>query len=266
MSWVLDPATQVVGVQWGGFKFSISASSLLQWRSPEQSRPQIGVPTVSGQFIGSINILGGTFELPHPEDPRIILASSDGVVREESMEEGTDQICVGRRYQLFYYHWTGNPGDYAPPVYFRDEFAVFDTPEAAQVWADAYVEDWNWILRFGAWPLECVQTEQRPWQAFTVSESGEVSINVSAIRRLMMGLDAPPGTPVPDVILEVFIPGFRQTRTSGTAGVSVFISGPENEVEASMDDVKLFDVSEQDIPAQTLTVTIKPNNEIVVSR
>jgi hypothetical protein len=25
-----------------------------------------------------------------------------------------------------------------------------------------------------------------------------------------------------------------------------------------MDDVKLFDVSEQDIPSQTLTVTIKP--------
>jgi hypothetical protein len=48
MSWVLDPATQVVGVQWGGFKFSISASSLLQWRSPEQTRPQIGAPTVPG--------------------------------------------------------------------------------------------------------------------------------------------------------------------------------------------------------------------------
>jgi hypothetical protein len=103
MSWVLDPATHVVGVQWAGFKFSISASSLLQWRSPEQTRPQIGAPTVSGQFIGSINLLGGAFELPHPEDPRIILASSEGMAREESSEEGTDQVCVARRYQLFYY-------------------------------------------------------------------------------------------------------------------------------------------------------------------
>jgi hypothetical protein len=169
MSWVLDPATHVVGVQWGGFKFSISASSLLQWRSPEQTRPQIGAPTVSGQFIGSINLLGGAIAIPHPEDPRIILASSEGAAREESSEEGTDEICVARRYQLFYYFWTGNPGDYAPTVYFRDEFAVFDTPEAAQAWADGFVEDWNWILRFGAWPLECVQTEQRPWQAFTAS-------------------------------------------------------------------------------------------------
>jgi hypothetical protein len=266
MSWGLDPVTQVVGVQWGGFKFSISATSLLQWRTPEQTKPQIGAPTVSGQFIGSINLLGGAISIPHPEDPRIILASSDRIAREESLEDGIDEVCVARRYQLFYYFWTGNPGDYAPTVYFRDEFAVFETPEGAQAWADAFVEDWNWILRFGAWPLECVETEQRPWQAYTVSESGEVSINISAIRRLIMGPDAPPGTPVPDVILEIFIPGFRQTRTSGTAGMSVFIAWPENEVEASMDDVKLFDVSEQDIPAQTLTVTIKPNNEIVVSR
>jgi hypothetical protein len=132
MSWVLDPITQVVGVQWGGFKFSISASSLLQWRSPEQSRPQIGAPTVSSQFIGSIKLLGGAFSLPHPENPRIVLASSEAVAREVSSEDGTDQICVARRYQLLYYFWTGNPGDYAPTIHFRDDFAVFDTPEDAQ--------------------------------------------------------------------------------------------------------------------------------------
>jgi len=262
------PFDRVVNIKWGGFGLSFNASFLKIWTTPEQSEPGDQDVSLSGPFVGGGIIAG--INVPHPTNPDGYLAESGDTDENETREEGETEVCVSRNYELWadQYEWREDGPPWGPveatwrvtPI----ETQAFGNAAAAQDWADSFNDPLFTRIAHFAVPLECVATEVRPWRQTIVSRSNYVNINVGAIRTLMKGDD--PNAETPTVEFVLVIPGFRSTRTSGSAGITLTVPSDDEggTSEHKTEDGGMPDVGNQDYPAQTITVTVHPDNTIDV--
>lgn len=260
------PVNRLVDVNWHGAKYSINAFGLATWTTPEETRPSIPSPTLSAPMIGMIDLLSGPLEIAHPE--------LDGVKLFELMEPSgevvsqgkhTTETCVLREYTLWVNQHArlpdGSPGqvELSWPA-FPEEKRAFATGEEARVWADSFNDPLFHLISHEAVPGDCQAFDTREIEGWAEGVSNSATINIGAIRRLMMGDD--PNAQRPTIVLTIQIPGFKRTRTSGNAGAGVVLTGRFPEFERETEDNAIPDVTEQDIPGQTITVTINPDDTV----